>query len=118
MSLGISLKTQILFCVVFLTRYIDVVYKFHSVYNTCMKLFFIASSFYVLFLMMKKFKATYDPNLDTFRNEYLLAFAAVLSLVLCYEYTPVEVINIFIHYFFFFLIELSFIRSFGHSLFG
>lgn len=56
-----------------------------------MKLVFIASSFYVLYLMMKKFKATYDPNLDTFRNEYLLVFAAVLSVLLCYEYTPVEV---------------------------
>lgn len=117
MSIGISLKTQILFCVVFLTRYIDVVYKFHSVYNTCMKLFFIASSFYVLFLMMKKFKATYDPNLDTFRNEYLLVFAAILSLVLCYEYTPVEV-NRHLCSFFFSLIKLSFIRFFGHSLFG
>lgn len=56
-----------------------------------MKVFFIVSSFYVLYLMKIKFKATYDPNLDTFRNEYLLVFAAVLSLVLCYEYTVVEV---------------------------
>lgn len=77
----------------FLTRYIDVLYKFLSVYNTCMKIFFIASSFYVLFLMMKKFKATYDPNLDTFRNEYLFLFAGVLSVLLCYDYTPVEVMN-------------------------
>jgi ER lumen protein retaining receptor len=58
-----------------------------------MKIFFIASSFYVLFLMMKKFKATYDPNLDTFRNEYLFLFAGVLSVLLCYDYTPVEVMN-------------------------
>lgn len=89
--LGISLKTQALFCIVFLTRYIDVTFKFISLYNTCMKLFFIASSIYVLYLMKVKFKATYDQNLDTFRMEYLLAFAGVLSLLLCYEYTVVEV---------------------------
>lgn len=41
--------------------------------------------------MKMKFKATYDPNLDTFKNEYLLLFAGVLSVLLCYEYTVVEV---------------------------
>jgi ER lumen protein retaining receptor len=56
-----------------------------------MKVFFIASSFYVLYLMKMKFKATYDPNLDTFKNEYLILFAGVLSVLLCYEYTVVEV---------------------------
>ncbi|KAI8638465.1 ER lumen protein retaining receptor-domain-containing protein [Parasitella parasitica] len=89
---GISLKTQILFCIVFLTRYIDVVYRFHSVYNTCMKFFFIGSSFYVLYLMTRKFKATYDSSLDTFRIEYLLGFAAILSIAFCYEYTAVEIL--------------------------
>ncbi|KAI8342210.1 ER lumen protein retaining receptor-domain-containing protein [Choanephora cucurbitarum] len=89
---GISLKSQILYTVVFLTRYVDVLYKFISVYNTSMKIFFIASSFYTLYLMKVKFKATYDPNLDTFRNEYLFLFAGVLSVLLCYNYTPVEIL--------------------------
>ncbi|CAO3614885.1 unnamed protein product [Mucor hiemalis] len=89
---GISLKTQILFLVVFLTRYIDVTYKFISVYNTCMKIFFIASSVYVIYLMKMKFKATYDPGLDTFKIEYLALFAGVLSVLLCHEYTVVEVL--------------------------
>lgn len=56
-----------------------------------MKLIFIATSVYALYLMKMKFKATYDPGLDTFRMEYLLAFASILSLILCYEYTVVEV---------------------------
>lgn len=89
--LGISLKTQILFLVVFLTRYVDVTYKFISVYNTCMKIFFIASSVYVIYLMKMKFKATYDPGLDTFKIEYLALFAVVLSVVSSHEYTVVEV---------------------------
>jgi ER lumen protein retaining receptor len=56
-----------------------------------MKIVFIGTSFYTIYLMKVKFKATYDQNLDTFRMEYLFLFAAVSSLVLCYEYTPVEV---------------------------
>ncbi|KAI8877070.1 ER lumen protein retaining receptor [Backusella circina FSU 941] len=89
---GISLKSQILLCVVFVTRYLDIIYKYHSLYNTCMKIVFIGTSFYTIYLMKAKFKATYDQNLDTFRMEYLFLFAAVLSLVLCYEYTPVEIL--------------------------
>ncbi|KAI7906077.1 putative ERD2-ER lumen protein-retaining receptor [Cokeromyces recurvatus] len=89
---GISLKSQILLCVVFLTRYVDVFYHFYSVYNTSMKIFFIASSIYVIYLMKVKFKATYDPNLDTFRMEYLILFAGVLSVLLCYEYSVVEIL--------------------------
>ncbi|KAI8988608.1 ER lumen protein retaining receptor-domain-containing protein [Mycotypha africana] len=89
---GISLKSQILYCVVFLTRYVDVIYVFHSIYNTCMKIFFILSSIYVIYLMKSKFKATYDPNLDTFRNRYLVLFAAIFSLIFCYDYTVVEVL--------------------------
>ncbi|CAO3647676.1 unnamed protein product [Cunninghamella echinulata] len=46
-----------------------------------MKIFFIVSSLYILFLMKVKFKATYDASLDTFRVEYLLAGAAVLALL-------------------------------------
>lgn len=56
-----------------------------------MKIFFIASSVYVIYLMKMKFKATYDPGLDTFKIEYLALFAGVLSVLLCHEYTVVEV---------------------------
>ncbi|CEP08683.1 hypothetical protein [Parasitella parasitica] len=42
--------------------------------------------------MTRKFKATYDSSLDTFRIEYLLAFATILSIACCYDYTPVEIL--------------------------
>jgi ER lumen protein retaining receptor len=41
---------------VFLTRYIDLFYSYVSLYNTVMKIFFIASSCYILFLMKTKFR--------------------------------------------------------------
>jgi hypothetical protein len=64
---GISGKAQILFLVVFVTRYLDLVTNFISVYNTTMKVFFVGSSAATVYLMYVKFKATYDGNHDTFR---------------------------------------------------
>ena len=36
-AIGISLKTQELFLIVFVTRYLDLFYKFYSIYNSVMK---------------------------------------------------------------------------------
>ena len=77
---GISFKTQALYLVVFLTRYLDLFTSFVSVYNTVMKIAFIVTAAYILFLMFFKFKASWDPALDTFRVEFLLVPAAVLAL--------------------------------------
>jgi ER lumen protein retaining receptor len=56
-----------------------------------MKIFFLGSSFYTVYLMTFKFKATYDKSLDTFKVEYLLLFAAIFSLLFCYDYKVTEV---------------------------
>lgn len=74
-----------------MTRYLDLTFHFISLYNTCMKIFFIASSVYILYLMRVKYRASYDPGLDTFRFEYLLGFAMLLGVAFSYDYTPVEV---------------------------
>ncbi|KAG0762173.1 hypothetical protein G6F57_004243 [Rhizopus arrhizus] len=42
--------------------------------------------------MTFKFKATYDKSLDTFKVEYLLLFAAVFSLLFCYDYKVTEIL--------------------------
>lgn len=89
--LGISFKSQLLYTIVFLTRYLDLFTKFISVYNTVMKIFFIGSSVYILYLMKFKYKATYDANLDTFRIEYLLGASAVMGLAFPHKYTVMEV---------------------------
>lgn len=89
--LGISFKTQALYATVFLTRYTDLVTTYVSLYNTTMKLFFIASSLYIVFLMKIKFKATNDPRLDTFQVQYVLGGAALLALIVNYTFTFQEV---------------------------
>lgn len=89
---GISLKTQILYVVVFVTRYLDLFTSYVSLYNTLMKLFFIGSSVYIVFLCEVRFKATRDPTLDTFRVEFLLGGSALLGLIFNYEFTFMEVL--------------------------
>ena len=61
-----------------------------------MKVFFIVSSIYILYLMRIKYKATYNPGLDTFRYEFLLAGAAVFGIMFSYNYAPVEVNRLFV----------------------
>ncbi|KAI9323790.1 ER lumen protein retaining receptor-domain-containing protein [Dichotomocladium elegans] len=89
---GISFKTQLLYLIVFASRYLDMFFTFHSGYNSCMKIFFIASSTYVVYLMAGKFHATYDATFDTFRIEYLLVPAAVLALIFPYKYSVLEIL--------------------------
>nr|CAG8438064.1 11681_t:CDS:2 [Entrophospora candida]CAG8528531.1 12000_t:CDS:2 [Entrophospora candida] len=42
--------------------------------------------------MKAKFRATYDPNLDTFRIEYLLGASLLLGLIFNYYFTFTEVL--------------------------
>ena len=77
---------------VFVTRYLDMFTEWVSIYNFTMKLFFIGSSVYILYLMKFRFRPTQDPSIDTFRVEYLLGPAVLLSLIFNYKFTPLEVL--------------------------
>lgn len=89
--LGISGKSQILFAVVYLSRYLDLFTTFISVYNTFMKFVFVVSSLGTLYLMYLKFRATYDHNHDSFRIEFLLVPCVILALLINHDFTVLEV---------------------------
>ncbi|XP_050346381.1 ER lumen protein-retaining receptor [Nymphalis io] len=89
---GISGKSQILFSIVYTTRYLDLITTFVSPYNTIMKIVFIAASYATVYLMYVKFKATYDHNHDTFRIEFLLIPSLILALLINREFTLMEVL--------------------------
>jgi len=89
---GISGKSQILFAIVYLTRYLDLFTTYVSLYNSVMKVLFLAASGATVYLMYVKFKATYDHNHDSFRIEFLLIPSALLALVLNHEFTLMEVL--------------------------
>ncbi|KAK0086130.1 hypothetical protein PV325_003712 [Microctonus aethiopoides] len=89
---GISGKSQILFAIVYTTRYLDLVTTYVSAYNTFMKLIFIVTSFATIFLMYVKFKATYDHNHDSFRIEFLILPTLLLSLFINHEFALLEIL--------------------------
>lgn len=87
---GISFKTQLLYTVVFVTRYLDLFHE-NSLYRFLMKVFFIGSSVYVLYLMKIKFRPTHDPAIDTIRLEYMMGPAFVLALLFHYHFDFMEI---------------------------
>jgi len=118
---GISFKSQALYAVVFLTRYLDLFWSYISLYNTTMKIFFIASSIYTCYMMLKPLKATHEKEKvrialsflffqlffqflvafncffcirlwqDTFKVEYMVPPVILMALIATYDYTIVEV---------------------------
>lgn len=89
---GISGKSQFLFAIVYTARYLDLFTSYVSVYNSFMKIVFIAASYGTVYLMYIKFKATYDHNHDTFRAEFIVLPAALLALIINHEFTVFEVL--------------------------
>ena len=91
---GISLKTQELYLLVFVTRYLDLFDSFISVYNTLMKLIFLASSGAIVYYMRydKIVRQKYDKEQDTFRHIFLIIPCFVLALLLNHGFTFTEVI--------------------------
>ena len=80
-----------MFAMVFVTRYLDLFTTFISVYNSVMKTVYILGTFFTIYLIYMKFKATYDGNHDTFRMEFLIVPVAGLSVLVNHEFTVMEV---------------------------
>ncbi|ERE76351.1 delphilin-like protein [Cricetulus griseus] len=89
---SISGKSQLLFALVFTTRYLDLFTSFISLYNTSMKLIYIACSYATVYLIYMKFKATYDGNHDTFRVEFLVVPVGGLSFLVNHDFSPLEIL--------------------------
>lgn len=89
---GISGRSQVLFALVFATRYLDLFTHFISLYNTLMKIFYLASSFGTIYLIYVKFKASYDKTHDTFRVEFLIIPSVILSLFANHDFEVLEVL--------------------------
>jgi ER lumen protein retaining receptor len=100
---GLSRKTQELYLAVFCCRYLDLFTFFShrisilSVYNTVMKIFFIASSGLILHRFQKTpWKATYNDKEDSFRHWLFLALPAfIIALLLSVWEGPMEVLYTF-----------------------
>ncbi|XP_070580997.1 ER lumen protein-retaining receptor 2 [Ptychodera flava] len=89
---GVSGKSQILFALVFITRYLDLFTNFISLYNSSMKVIYIFCSVTTVYLMFVKFKATYDSNHDTFRVEFLVVPVGGLAFLVNHDFSPLEIL--------------------------
>ncbi|KAI4297610.1 hypothetical protein L6164_037494 [Bauhinia variegata] len=90
---GISLKTQELYAIVFVTRYLDIFTDYISLYNTVMKLIFLGSSFSIVWYMRhhKIVCRSYDKDQDTFRHYILAVPCLLLALLINEKFTFKEV---------------------------
>lgn len=83
---GLSLKTQILYAIVFICRYLDLFdFRFLDsllVYNTIMKVLFIGTQFFIIYLMRFKFYSTYDRKWDKFNILIVIVPSIILSYLL------------------------------------
>ncbi|CAN1269534.1 ER lumen protein-retaining receptor B [Linum perenne] len=90
---GVSLKTQELYALVFVARYLDMFTSFISIYNTLMKLIFLASTFSIIWYMKshKLVRRSYDKDQDTFRHWFLVLPCLILALFIHEKFTFLEV---------------------------
>ncbi|CAL8301998.1 unnamed protein product [Merluccius merluccius] len=89
---GISGKSQVLFAVVFTSRYLDLFTVYISAYNTIMKVVFLSLSYATVYLIYVRFRSTSTSEQDTFRVEFLLIPVVGLSFLENYAFTPLEIL--------------------------
>ncbi len=93
--IGISAKTQEIYVIVFCLRYLDLFMYFVSWYNTIMKIAFISSTIYTVYLIKykKPYSTTYEADKDDFGHfKYLLPLAGILALFIHTSWEPFELI--------------------------
>jgi ER lumen protein retaining receptor len=83
-AVGISVKTQELYLVVFVTRYLDLFTTFYSFYNTIMKILYISATAFIIYMIRRTepFQSTYDKAHDSFLHwKFAVLPCAVLAVV-------------------------------------
>lgn len=83
-AIGISIKTQELYLLVFVTRYLDLFTDYYSLYNTAMKIIYISSTALIIYTVKitEPFKSNYDSAQDSFLHwKFAVAPVAVIALI-------------------------------------
>jgi len=62
------LRTHELYLIVFVTRYLDLFFKYYSLYNSCMKVLYIGTTGFIVYMIRYQppICSTYDRAQDTF----------------------------------------------------
>ena len=81
---GISVKTHELYFAVFVTRYLDLFTTYYSLYNSVMKLVYIASTAAIVYTIkfQEPIKSTYEKSQDSFLHwQFAAAPCAILAFL-------------------------------------
>ncbi|CAF2877423.1 unnamed protein product [Rotaria sp. Silwood2] len=89
---GVSGKSVLLYDVVFVCRYLDLFMHYVSFYNSIMKVIYLVSTTFTLYLIYLKFKTTYDRNHDSFRIELLLLPTLALAFIWNHDFSVLEIL--------------------------
>lgn len=93
--IGISCRMQEMYFMVFSFRYLDLFWSYISIYNTVMKLTFITTTSYLVYLMRHKppVANTYERSSDSFKYEvYLIGPCILLGILFTDEYTITDIL--------------------------
>eukprot|EP01126_Amoeba_proteus_P059184 TRINITY_DN770_c0_g1_i1.p1 TRINITY_DN770_c0_g1~~TRINITY_DN770_c0_g1_i1.p1 ORF type:complete len:222 (+),score=11.94 TRINITY_DN770_c0_g1_i1:130-795(+) len=93
---GISLKTQFLYLVVFICRYLDLPWNLlhptaMHLYLAAMKVIFIGATATAIYYIYSKYRKTYNQDEDSFPTYYIIIPCFLLALVLNDSFTFFEV---------------------------
>jgi len=91
---GISLKTQELYLLVFVCRYLDLFFSYISLYNSVMKIIYLVTAFWIVYLMRADIvvRQTYDKERDTFRYIFLIVPCMILAFLIHYSSSLTEIL--------------------------
>lgn len=96
-ALGISIKTQELYLLVFITRYLDLFTTFYSFYNSIMKVLYISATAYIIYMVRgtEPFKTNYDAAQDSFLHWKFAVAPCVILAVVTNVYQGFDVMELF-----------------------
>jgi hypothetical protein len=82
----VSLKTQELYLLVFVSRYLDLFTNFYSVYNVVMKIFYLSASGWIVYMLRAAdpWRASYKAEMAEHDNFLQFRFAVLPCLLLAF----------------------------------
>merc|ERR1712023_564117 len=87
---GLSGKSQVLYFIVFLTRYLDLFSVYISLYDTVMKIIYLSGSLVTCYFIYSKFKSTHNRDDDKFRMIFIIVPAAGMAALVHHDFTVME----------------------------
>ncbi len=78
---GVSVKTKMLYLIVFMLRYLDILWNWANLYNLAMKILYLGLTGLTVYVILGPLKASYDKENDTFRLPLVLIAAAIVGTI-------------------------------------